>query len=96
MKPPLKGCDAFTGFPLPAGSFHSSRTSHAGPGAGLNRVEKRHLYERLDPVSCYFHSCCLVKCMMPSVRCASQAGLDAQLKHIHPHVYPVPASGKLQ
>ena len=43
--------NALAGFPLPPGSFHSSRTSHAGPGAGLNRIEKRHLYERLDPVS---------------------------------------------
>ena len=44
------------GFPLPPGSFHSFRTSHAGPGAGLNRIEKRHLYERLDPVSSHLLS----------------------------------------
>ena len=59
-------CNALAGFPLPAGSFHSSRTSHAGPGAGLNRIEKRHLYERLDPVSLKLLSYCLAHCIMPS------------------------------
>lgn len=66
-----KCCHACTGFPLPAGSFHSSRTSHAGLGAGLNRIEKRHLYERLDPVSWHLHMYSLEDCMMPSVKCTS-------------------------